>query len=131
MAEGTRNRNRHGARPSAPVPNELDANAAFEAFLQRLERIDRNHGNHGNNNAASLRQNGDQLIERFRRFRPEKFSGLGEVWLAEQWLRDMEAIFDTLECSEIDKRRMATFQLTFAAADWWEAEKATLGPDGI
>ena len=26
---------------------------------------------------------------------------------------------------------MAVFQLTYAAADWWESEKATLGEDGV
>ena len=32
-----------------------------------------------------------------------------------------------MECSKADKRRLATFQLTFAEADWWEAEKAIIG----
>ena len=57
------------------------------------------------------------------------FNGLLEPWQAEQWLRDMENIFEAMECSDIEKRRLATFQLTFVAAEWWEAEKATLGTE--
>ena len=39
----------------------------------------------------------------------------------------MDRIFETMECTESNKRRLATFQLTFAVADWWEAEKAIIG----
>ena len=35
-------------------------------------------------------------------------------------------IFDTMGCSEAKKHRLATYQLTYAAADWWESERATL-----
>ena len=50
---------------------------------------------------------------------------------AEQWLHEMDLIFDTIECLDQEKRRMATFQLTYAAADWWESEKATLGEEAV
>ena len=43
----------------------------------------------------------------------------------------MDLIFDVVECSDQDKRRMAVFQLTYAAADWWESERATLGEEGV
>ena len=39
----------------------------------------------------------------------------------------MDRIFETMEYSESDKRRLVTFPLTFAVADWWEAEKAIIG----
>ena len=39
----------------------------------------------------------------------------------------MDRIFETMECLEADKRRLATFQLRFAAADWWEAKKVIIG----
>ena len=102
----------------------MDPTGVFGALLQRLERISNNHGN---NQQAALRQTGDKLLERFRALRPDNFDGAGEAWQAEQWLREMDHIFETIECTESDKRRMATFQLTFAAVDWWEAEKAIIG----
>ena len=43
----------------------------------------------------------------------------------------MDLIFDTIECSDQEKRRMATFQLTYTAGNWWESDKATLGEEAI
>ena len=39
----------------------------------------------------------------------------------------MDMIFETIECNELDKRRLAIFQLTFVVANWWEAEKSIIG----
>ena len=111
----------------AAVPQAADPTGMFEAFVRRIERAADNH-NHG---GAPPRHVEDRIVERFRHFRPEKFNGDAEPWRAEQWLREMESIFDTLGCSEIEKRRLATFQLTYAAADWWESEKAILGEDAV
>ena len=41
----------------------------------------------------------------------------------------MDRIFETMDCNEIEKRRLAVFQLTYAAADWWDAERAIIGED--
>ena len=49
-----------------------------------------------------------------------------EPWKAEQWLREMDSIFIAIDYSEVEKLRFATFQLTYTAADWWEAEEAIL-----
>ena len=54
-----------------------------------------------------------------------------EPWEAEKWLRGMDIIFDTMGCSRIEKRRLAAYQLTYAAADWWESEKANLGERAV
>ena len=43
----------------------------------------------------------------------------------------MDLIFETIKCNELDKRRLAIFQLTFATADWWEAEKAMIGAEAV
>ena len=50
-----------------------------------------------------------KVLERFRALRPEKFDGLDDPSKAEQWLHEMDLIFDTIECSNQEKRRMATF----------------------
>ena len=46
-------------------------------------------------------------------------------------MREMDWIFETIQCTELDKRQFATFQLTNATADWWESKKVTLGNDAI
>ena len=43
----------------------------------------------------------------------------------------MDLIFKAIECSEVENRWLATFQLTYAAVDWWEAEEATLGEEVV
>ena len=106
---GRPKRNRNGEQE--PLPKGLDPTSVFGALLQGLEQIGNNYGE-------------------FRALHPDKYDGTGEAWQAEQWLREMDRIFETMECSEADKRRLAISQLTFAAADWWEIEKAILGDEG-
>ena len=43
----------------------------------------------------------------------------------------MDTIFESMECNDLDKHRLATFQLIYAAADWWESKKAKLGVEEI
>ena len=122
--------NRHN-RNGAPIPPEIDPTGIFEAFMQRMEHLGNNNNRANTQAIAPPRQTGDKLLERFRALRPNRFDGTGEPWRAEQWLRELEVILDAIECNEQDKRRLAVFQLTHAALDWWEAEKATIGPDAI
>ena len=56
-------------------------------------------------------------MERFHSMRLEKFDGMKEPWEAEQWLREMDAIFDMMGCAKLEKRWLATFQLTYAVVD--------------
>ena len=39
--------------------------------------------------------------------------------------------FYALGCEEQDKKRLAVFQLTYSAAEWWEVEKAASGEEVI
>ena len=129
MAGAARERHRNGA----PIPPGMDPTGVFEAFMQRMEHL----GNQNNRPAPPPivlpppppRQTGDKLLERFRALRPDKFDGMAEPWKAEQWLREIEVILDAIECNEQDKRRLASFQLTFMALDWWQAETVTIRLD--
>lgn len=123
-------RNNNGAESSEPVPDGLDPTGTFERFLQRLERIGSQQAHHCPA-PPPHRPAGDKLLERFRALRPEKFDGVSEPGKAEQWLREMDTMFNALECGEQDKKRLAIFQLTYSAAEWWEAEKAALGDTAI
>ena len=57
----------------------------------------------------------------------QKINGMIEPWKAKQWIRELDQIFETMVCSELDKRCLAVFQLTYAVADWKESEKARFG----
>ena len=99
------------------APLAVDPTRMFEAFIKRLEWIGNNQNNNGNNSEAPPRLVEDRIVESFRHFRPKKFDGNTEPWQGEQWLEEMESIFDTLGCTEIEKHQLATFQLTYAAVD--------------
>ena len=111
MADGTRGRstNRNRAGPSElPIPEAIDPTGLLDT---RVRRIDRASNNVGNNNHAThpSRQTGDKLLQRFRALLPKKFDGMMEPWKAEQWLREMDSIFRAIDCSEVEKHRLATF----------------------
>ena len=89
---GRLRRNRNGT--PEPLPEGMDFTGVFGALLQRLERIGNNHGN---NHQAAPRQTRDKLLERFKALRPDKYDGPGEACKIEQWLREMDRIFETME----------------------------------
>ena len=43
----------------------------------------------------------------------------------------MDLIFEMIECTNIEKRRLVVLQLMFSAADWWDTVKATIGEDTV
>ena len=71
------------------------------------------------------------MVERFCGMRSDKFNRITEPWEVEEWLRGMDIIFDTMGCSRMEKHRLATYQLTYTTAEWWELEKVTLGEKAI
>ena len=65
-----------------------------------------------NSNVVPVRlPHGSKVLERFRALRSEKFDVMDAPSKVEQWLREMDLIFNTIECLDKEKRRMATFQL--------------------
>ena len=133
MVDGTRVRSakRNGAAPSElPIPEAIDPTGLLDALVRRIERASNNVGN--NNHATHPpRQTRDKLLERFRALRPKKFDGIKEPCKAEQWLQEMNSIFRAIDCSEVEKRLLATFQLTYTVANRWEVEEATLAAKTI
>ena len=68
-----------------------------------------NRVNHVIRNEASVRQTGIELLKEFRALYPETVIELVGVWQAEQWIRQMDLIFETIECTDIEKRRWLYF----------------------
>ena len=128
MARTTRASQNQSGEPSNMTPPEIDPTGAIDVFIRRMEQV-LNRADRVVRNEMPVRQTGDKLLKRFRDLQPENFTGLAEAWEAEQWVRQMDIIFETIECSDIEKKRLAVFQLTYSAADWWDAVKATIGED--
>ena len=93
MAGATRNSiNSQGE----PIPPEMDPIIVFEAFAQWMVQLG------GTNiNIAPVRPlYSSKVLERFRALRPEMFDGMDDPSKAEQCLREMDLIFDTIKCSD-------------------------------
>ena len=71
---------------------------------------------HGNEEAP--RCQGVQLMEKFRRLNPPVFKGEGRPTEVETWIREMEKIFQVIQCTNEEKVSLATYMLQ-ARADVW------------
>ena len=93
------NRNRQGEL----IPSKMDPTRIFESFAQRMVYL----GGTNSNIVQARPPHSSKILERFRALRPEKFDGMDDPSKAEQCLHEMDLIFDTIECSNQEKRRMA------------------------
>ena len=66
----------------------------------------------------------DMLI-RFLKLRPEKFSRTTEPILADDWLRSVNKDLVTIGCTDAEKVRFAAHLLEGPAADWWDSYQIT------
>ena len=62
----------------------------------------------------------DMLI-RFLKLRPEKFSRAAEPILADDWLRSVNKDLVTIGCTDGEKVRFAAHLLEGPTADWWDS----------
>jgi hypothetical protein len=46
--------------------------------------------------------------------------------VADHWIEGMETYFEMIECTEIEKRKIATFFLKGDALDWWKSMRQTV-----
>ncbi|XP_022155925.1 uncharacterized protein LOC111022925 [Momordica charantia] len=66
-----------------------------------------------------------QFIRDFKRFGPPVFNGVSErPTAAEEWVRELEALYVYLGCSDDFKVRGAVFMLQGEAVNWWESVAA-------
>lgn len=66
----------------------------------------------------------DMLIK-FLRLRPEKFSRTVEPILADDWLRSVNKDLVTIGCTDAEKVRFVAHLLEGPAADWWDSYQIT------
>ncbi|XP_051230224.1 uncharacterized protein [Lolium perenne] len=60
------------------------------------------------------------MLTRFLRLRPEKFSRAAEPMVANDWLRSVNKDLVTIGCTDAEKVRFAAHLLEGPAASWWE-----------
>ena len=63
--------------------------------------------------------------ERFQKNKPPTFRGEADPRIAEEWIRDIEGIFEYARVPEEEKVTCAKFLLQMDARHWWDSTKAT------
>ena len=63
--------------------------------------------------------------ERFRKNKPPTFRGEVDPRIAEEWIRDIEGIFEHARVPKEEKVTCAKFLLQMDAKHWWDSTKAT------
>ncbi|KAL2505678.1 Retrotrans gag domain-containing protein [Abeliophyllum distichum] len=114
------------------APNEGDSREASRAdklIHQTTQnpghRNDASNDLHADRLAETLeallqkQQNADRFsIERAKRLGAEAFIGKGDPLDADNWMTQLERVFDVMEFPEEKKLRLATFLLVKGAYDW-------------
>ncbi|WVZ70158.1 hypothetical protein U9M48_018846 [Paspalum notatum var. saurae] len=66
---------------------------------------------------------GKEILRAFLRLQPPAFAGTSNPLEAEDWLTEIEKIFNAMHCPDEEKVTLAAFKLQGGAFDWWEAQK--------
>ncbi|KAK1680455.1 hypothetical protein QYE76_041303 [Lolium multiflorum] len=116
--------------PEVPayVQQMMEAQAQLmQAVTQTITQLNNNMQNNNNNNnppPPPPRPHVDMLT-RFLRLRPEKFSRAAEPMVANDWLRSVNKDLVTIGCTDAEKVRFAAHLLEGPAASWWENFQVT------
>nr|GEU66985.1 putative reverse transcriptase domain-containing protein [Tanacetum cinerariifolium] len=125
------------------LPSPKNDNLAVADLLSTLTaritdeiRQNKNNGNNGNRrnarhvNTEGLGNDGDAQptdihvwLERFQKQKPQTFSSASTPVEAENWIAQIEKIFEVLGCGDQFKARLATYKLEGDAHSWWMAYK--------
>lgn len=65
-------------------------------------------------------------FDKFYRLQPPTFVGGTDPLVAEEWIGEMEKIFEFVQCTEEEKVRFATFMLRKHANVWWKFTRRSL-----
>ena len=80
-------------------------------FIQNLN----NNNNNNQNNPPAL-----DMLTKFLKLRPARFSGTTDPMEADDWLRSVNKDLVTVGCTDEEKVRFAAFLLEGPAATWWD-----------
>lgn len=112
------NEDEQGAQPVNNNPVD------FAEFLQTLQGYMQ-----GGKNTVQAQVKTFEVIEQFRKMGPPRLKGCEGPEVTEEWIRELEQIFQLMECTEEQKVSCATYQLAEEASYWWESHARTLTPE--
>ena len=65
-------------------------------------------------------------LEDYLKHHPVKFNGKTSPDIVDQWLKDLERIFDTKMCPKDNRLAFAVYMLTGEAEHWWISMKSIM-----
>ncbi|XP_057779913.1 uncharacterized protein LOC130998515 [Salvia miltiorrhiza] len=76
-------------------------------------------------------ESGNEVVAQFRSMAPPTLKGNEGPLGTEEWMRQMERIFNYMRCRDDSKVTCAAFQLIDDAGHWWESETAALTEEQV
>ncbi|KAH7543301.1 hypothetical protein FEM48_Zijuj02G0169800 [Ziziphus jujuba var. spinosa] len=127
--DGHRNPTFHGGRTYINGVASLSSfdPIPFYVFSSKFEVIPNRHDS-GYRSAPAMtnalqqqpRAGNATIVEQFWRLQLPSFEGSTSLLVVEDWIREMEKIFNFMECIDIQKVTCAVYMLKQGASHWWE-----------
>jgi hypothetical protein len=114
--------------PEEQMQQMMEAQAQL---MQVMTQILANTQNNNNNNPPPPPPPQVNMLARFLRLRPAKFSRAAEPLEPMDWLRSVNKDLVTTGCTDIEKVRFAAHLLEGPAASWWDTYQITHPIDGL
>ncbi|XP_071678773.1 uncharacterized protein [Lolium perenne] len=124
---GTNNTGNNNPNPDVQLLINAQAQL-MQTMNQFIANQNQNNNHHNNNNNPPP---GVDMLTRFLRLRPAKFSTAPEPMIALDWLRAVDKDLVTVGCTEAEKVRFAAHLLEGPAASWWDNYQITHPLAGI
>src|SRR4051812_43673922 len=84
-------------------------------FIQNQNQNNNNNNNNNQNNPPAL-----DMLTKFLKLRPARFSGTTDPMEANEWLCSVNKVLVTVGCTDEEKFRFAAFLLEGPVATWWD-----------
>ena len=62
-----------------------------------------------------------KLVERFNKMKPKAYDGKGDLMTAQRWKDAMVKVFIILKVKDVDRQRLAIYNLEGSAWEWWRS----------
>src|SRR3954466_7804024 len=89
-------------------------------LMQMMTQFMQNQNQNNNNNNNQNNPPAHDMLTRFLKLRPARFSGTTDPMVANDWLRSVNKDLVTVGCTDEEKVRFASHLLEGPAATWWD-----------
>jgi hypothetical protein len=109
----------------------MEAQAQIMQVVTQFIANSQNNNNNNNNPPLPPPPPQVDMLARFLRLRPAKFSRAAEPLETVDWLRSINKDLVTTGCTDAEKVRFAAHLLEGPVANWWDTYQITHPIDGV